>query len=141
MIKLKDDQILKLEKLFRVVFRNIRQEVNKLLGEDINSNEFIVLKTIAHHNAIMASMISKELNVSASHITSVTEVLVKKGYILRQSSRTDRRVVVFVLTESGDSLVKELEKRKSSYLKSKFIHFSDSELEQFIMLFEKLNDS
>lgn len=104
-------QAAELERAFRTVFRTLRQEVNKLMGDEVTSNEFTVLKLIAD-GPKMASAISKELNVSASHITSVTDSLVRKGYMTRSRSENDRRVVELVLTGTGQELVEKLEEKK-----------------------------
>ncbi|MCA1036974.1 MULTISPECIES: MarR family winged helix-turn-helix transcriptional regulator [Bacillus] len=130
-------QAAELERAFRTVFRTLRQEVNKLMGDEVTSNEFTVLKLIAD-GPKMASAISKELNVSASHITSVTDSLVRKGYMTRSRSENDRRVVELVLTGTGKELVEKLEEKKSAYLQAKFRSFTEEELDQLVKLFQKL---
>ncbi|PLR78477.1 MarR family transcriptional regulator [Bacillus sp. V3-13] len=119
----------------------MRQELNNTLGDEVNINEFIVLKTLySSSEPLKASSISKELKVSASHITTVTDSLVKKGFISRIRSEKDRRIVEMALTGAGELLVKALEEKKSDYLRSKFNSFSEQELDHFIRLFRKLND-
>jgi DNA-binding MarR family transcriptional regulator len=136
----KQDQIFHLEKLLRTVFRKMRQEVNSILGSEVSSNEFSVLKILWLSGSQKASDISKELNVSASHITTVTDSLAKKEYITRTRSDRDRRVVELVLTDTGRNLVQTLEEKKSVYLQSKFDKFSEDELRLFITLFQKFQE-
>lgn len=134
---MKQEQLFQLEKLLRTVFRKMRFEINSIIGSEVSSNESIVLKILWLSGSLKASDISKELNVSASHITTVTDSLVKKGYITRTRSDRDRRVVELVLTDIGRNLVQTLEEKKSAYLQSKFDKFSEDELKLFISLFQK----
>ncbi|WP_240620323.1 MarR family winged helix-turn-helix transcriptional regulator [Peribacillus acanthi] len=135
---MKENQIYQLEKLFRTVFRQMRLELNNLYGTELNANEFSVLRFLLLNGNSPASYISKYLNVSASHITSVTDSLANKGYIVRLRSAQDRRLVLISLTEEGKNKVEELEKKKSEFLRSKFDKFTEGELEQFIQLFRRL---
>ncbi|WP_240338372.1 MarR family winged helix-turn-helix transcriptional regulator [Peribacillus alkalitolerans] len=133
-----ENQIYQLEKLFRKVFRQMRFDLNELYGTQLNANEFSVLRFLLLNGNSPASSISKYLNVSASHITSVTDSLVKKGFIIRLRSDQDRRLVLISLTEEGKMKAGELEKKKSEFLRSKFDKFTEEELEQFIQLFRRL---
>ncbi|WP_238533133.1 MarR family winged helix-turn-helix transcriptional regulator [Bacillus methanolicus] len=137
---MKQSQMVELEKLLRTVYRKLRQEINTIIGREVSLNEFMVLKYLYFSDHAKASDLSKELNVSASHITSVTDSLVKKGLIIRRRSDQDRRIVEMVLTDSGKLLVQDLEEKKSAYLQSKFSQFSERELADFIRLFRKLNE-
>jgi DNA-binding MarR family transcriptional regulator len=132
--------MVEVEKLLRTVYRKLRQEMNLIIGREVSLNEFMVLKYLFFTGHAKASDLSNELNVSASHITSVTDSLVKKGLIIRRRSDHDRRIVEMVLTDSGRLLVQDLEEKKSAYLLSKFSRFSDQELSDFIQLFRKLNE-
>lgn len=129
-----------LETLLRTVFRKMRLEINTILGSEVSSNEFIVLKILLLSGPHKATDLAKELHVSASHITTVTDSLVKKGYVMRKRSERDRRVVELLLSEAGRNLVQSLEEKKSAYLQSKFDKFSEDELKVFISFFEKFQE-
>ena len=136
----RQDKVANLEKSFRTVFRKFKYDINILLGDDLSTNEFIVLKFLAQHGPKRVTDISNELAVSASHITVVTDSLVKKEYISRHRPEGDRRVVQITLTEKGRVTLEELEAKKSSYMKSRFHPFTDEELDLFLQLMKKLED-
>jgi DNA-binding MarR family transcriptional regulator len=136
----RQDKVANLEKSFRTVFRKFKYEINNLLGEEISTNEFIVLKFLAQHGPRRVTDISNELVVSASHITVVTDALVKKGFISRHRPEGDRRVVQITLTEKGKATLEELEVKKSAYMKSRFHPFTDVELDSFLRLMKKLEE-
>lgn len=56
------------------------------------------------------------INVPMSTATGIVDRLVNKGYIARQRSETDRRIVVLTLTEEGSRLIKELKDLIYRYL-------------------------
>ncbi|RLQ95249.1 MarR family transcriptional regulator [Falsibacillus albus] len=118
----------------------MRNELRSLMGEYLSTNEFIVLKNI-DDGTVKASDLSKALNVSASHITTITDSLFEKDLISRQRSSSDRRVVFLILTSLGKELIVKIEKRKSEYFKNRFDVLSEMEVEQFITLFKKMDAS
>ena len=135
-----EDKLFELESLFRKVFRNMKNEIRNIMGMYLSPNEFIVLKHMKDC-AVKASDLSKALDVSASHITTITDSLFEKEYITRQRSAQDRRVVHLSLTDSGRELLGKIEKLKSNYFKERFNVWSDSEVDEIINLFNKMNFS
>ncbi|WP_228027693.1 MarR family winged helix-turn-helix transcriptional regulator [Bacillus fonticola] len=119
----------------------MRKEMQRVFGEFASINEFAVLYILDTDGDKKASDLAKMLQVSASHITTVTDSLVQKGYITRRRSQNDRRVVHLSLTEEGTAFLKEVEAKKSAYLQSKFQAFEDAELDTMIHLFEKMSRS
>ena len=134
----RQDTIYELEKSFRTVFRKFKHDINNLLGDNLSSNEFIVIKFLLECGPKRVSDTSNELKVSASHITSVSDSLVKKGFVTRIRSEEDRRVVQIDITEEGKEVIGELEIIKTNYMRSRFDQFSNEELNLFLQLFKKL---
>ncbi|AEH53318.1 transcriptional regulator, TrmB [Heyndrickxia coagulans 2-6] len=99
----------------------------------------MVLKLLSE-SPMRSSDLSKILQVSASHITSVTDSLVEKGLIERKRSNKDRRVVDLILTEKGKSLISQLKETKSQFLKDQLNVFTEEERETLYRLFRKLED-
>ncbi|MBF8418185.1 MarR family winged helix-turn-helix transcriptional regulator [Heyndrickxia coagulans] len=128
-----------LEFIFRRVYRKIKEELHSLLKEHVTLNEFMVLKLLSE-SPMRSSDLSKMLQVSASHITSVTDSLVEKGLIERRRSNKDRRVVDLILTEKGKSLIGRLKEIKSRFLKDQLNVFTEEERETLYRLFRKLED-
>ncbi|WP_026314645.1 MarR family transcriptional regulator [Weizmannia acidiproducens] len=127
-----------LEFIFRKVYRKIKEELNNLLKEYVTTNEFMVLKLLSD-SSMRSSDLSKALQVSASHITSVTDSLVEKGLIERQRSNKDRRVIDLTLTDKGKALIRQLTELKSQFLQDKFDVFTDEERETLYRLFQKFD--
>ncbi|RIW35148.1 MarR family transcriptional regulator [Bacillus salacetis] len=116
----------------------MKQDITKLYGKYLSSGELLVLKYLSEHGAMKASDLSKKMNVSASHITNVTDSLTEKEYMTRIRSSVDRRVVELALTDKGKRILDECLEMKLVYFQKKFDSFSEQELEQMIALFTKL---
>ncbi|WP_075981993.1 MarR family winged helix-turn-helix transcriptional regulator [Bacillus massilinigeriensis] len=137
---MKQEQIFELEQLLRTVYRILKHDIHTIFRKEISQSEFTILKLLSRNQSLKASDLSKILNVSASHITSVTDSLVKKGYLKRKRSEVDRRVVDMIVTDIGKSLIKEFGEKKSEYFYSKLKRFSDDEMAEFVRLLNKLKD-
>lgn len=127
-----------LEMVFRQVYRKLKDKVQKSMRSHVSPNEFIVLKYLLE-GPMRASELSKKLQVSASHITTVTDSLVEKELIERSRSTQDRRVVDLMINDKGTALVRDLIKVKSDLFKETFKVFSQEEIQILINLFKKLD--
>jgi DNA-binding MarR family transcriptional regulator len=127
-----------MEALMRHVYRKLRQEMNEVYDKEMSRNEFFILKTLYEQGSKKSSDLSKMLNVSASHITAVTDSLIEKSWIQRVRSVSDRRIVDLHLTDEGKNTLELFEKKKTDFLLQKFNDFSDQDMENFITLFNKL---
>jgi len=56
------------------------------------------------------------INSPMSTATGIVDRLVKNGYVSRERSETDRRIVILRLTEEGSQLIKKLKNMISGYL-------------------------
>ena len=65
----------------------------------------------------MASQIASEVNVTSSHITAVTDRLVRKGFVERKRSNSDRRIVYLEITEHGREVTENLKLCVKSIIK------------------------
>jgi DNA-binding MarR family transcriptional regulator len=126
-----------LEKTLRTTIRQLQKGMNEILGEDINRSEFFLLKYLQENEKAKVSTISKELNVTASHITTVADSLVKKGLIERERSTTDRRIVEMGLSDRGIELIQQLNEYKTNYLFSTMDELTNDDLQKLISLFNK----
>jgi DNA-binding MarR family transcriptional regulator len=129
----------KVEHSFRLIFRRVQRDLNELFkGNDITSHEFIFLKRLSLEEPIKISDLSKDMNVTASYATAVSERLLKHGYLNRNRSTVDRRIVELTSTPTGSELVERLERRKAAYLQILFSHLSLDDMEMLDHLLEKM---
>jgi len=134
----RQEKMYEMEALMRHVYRKLRQEMNLVYDNEMSRNEFFILKTLFEHGPKKSSDLSKMLSVSASHITAITDSLIEKKWIDRIRSVQDRRIVDIHLTEEGKNTLLLFEKKKTDFLLNKFNEFSEEDIKNFIILFNKL---
>ncbi|MTH52057.1 MarR family transcriptional regulator [Bacillus mangrovi] len=127
-----------MEGLLRKVFRQLRQGVNSILEKEISRNEFFMLKALGD-GPLRASELSRILEVSASHITSMSDSLVEKRLIERKRDLTDRRMLNIAITQKGQDKLQELDEKKTNYLFQRFESLDEEELQTLVGLFKKLD--
>lgn len=127
-----------LEISLRTLIRKLRKELQVVLGETISSGDFFVLKQLREKGPQTVSELAQEMEVSASHITNVTDRLVNKGWVERQRSRRDKRVVELRITNDGETTIRELEEKKRAYFQRRFDGLTTEEIETMTRLFRKL---
>lgn len=123
---------------YRKLNKMTRSHLNELLDTYLPFNEFMVLRLIHEQKHINISQIAEKLSVSASHITSVSEKLIKKGYLIRIRAEDDRRVVYLKLTETGERVKTEVEETITEYFHQKLENVTDEEIIVFNRLLTKL---
>ena len=69
--------------------------------EDITVNDMHIIEAVGLEGRNM-SAIAKSLGITVGSLTTSMNGLVKKGYVLRERSEEDRRVVMISLTEKGE---------------------------------------
>lgn len=94
-----------LNELLVNLFRNVMDtEAKAVITEefkDISNNDMHIIDEIGIEEPRSMSMIAKRLNVTVGTLTTNMNNLEDKGYIVRQRSTQDKRVVLVVLTEKG----------------------------------------
>lgn len=69
--------------------------------KDITNNDMHIMEAVGIEEPRSMSMIAKRLKVTVGTLTTNMNSLEDKGYVLRQRSTQDKRVVLVLLTEKG----------------------------------------
>lgn len=72
--------------------------------KDVTNNDIHVIETVGIGEPKNMSTIAKELKVTVGTLTIAMNGLVKKGYVVRERSEEDRRVVNISLSPKGREL-------------------------------------
>ncbi|MEZ3491226.1 MAG: MarR family transcriptional regulator [Lachnospiraceae bacterium] len=87
------------------LFNNIMDAEEKAIiteeYKDITNNDMHIIEAIGIEEPRRMSDIAKRLNVTMGTLTTNMNSLEDKGYIIRERSKTDKRVVLVVLTPKG----------------------------------------
>ncbi|MEO0234428.1 MAG: MarR family transcriptional regulator [candidate division WOR-3 bacterium] len=102
------EKICYLKKIFKELYLfdyNLKKETK------LTMNEAMVLCTISEKKMDLTQL-SKELYVSKPRMTKITEKLIKKGFLKKLVSETDKREKYLVLTEKGYKKIHEIKDKK-----------------------------
>lgn len=69
--------------------------------KDITNNDMHVIEAVGPGEGNNMSSIARKLNITVGSLTTAMNSLVKKGYVVRERSEEDRRVVLIKLTDKG----------------------------------------
>lgn len=78
----------------------------KSRGLPISMTEMHILEAVENSSNPTMSNVAKRLLITAGTLTTAVNRLVKKGYIYREQSATDRRKIYVKLTETGENVKK-----------------------------------
>ena len=90
-----------LVKLFNDIMDIEEKSIITETFQDITNNDMHVIEAIGLGTPKNMSAIAKQLRVTTGTLTISMNSLVKKGYVKRQRSEQDRRVVYIMLTAKG----------------------------------------
>ena len=99
------DDYKELNEILVRLFRSIMDVEEKAIitreFQDITNNDMHVIEAIGIGTPKNMSSIAKKLSVTVGTLTIAMNSLVKKGYVKRERSEKDRRVVFIQLTNKG----------------------------------------
>ena len=125
------------------LFRDINSiEENAITSQeykDLTNNDMHVINAIGVGTTKNMSSIAKELSVTVGTLTISMNSLVKKGYVLRERGKEDRRVVYISLTERGRAAYVHHARFHKAMIDSISDELTSEEMELLIKTLTKLN--
>ena len=125
------------------LFRDINSIEEKAIAsqeyQDLTNNDMHVINAIGVGTTKNMSSIAKELSVTVGTLTISMNSLVKKGYVLRERGKEDRRVVYISLTERGRAAYVHHARFHKAMIDSISDEMTSEEMELLIKTLTKLN--
>lgn len=128
-----------LVRLFRDVMEIEQRALINQDFKDITNNDLHVIEAIGIGEAKNMSAIAKELSVTMGTLTIVMNSLVKKGYVVRERGKADRRIVYISLSEKGRKAYRHHEQFHHEMIESIMNGLGDRETEALVQALMKLN--
>lgn len=128
-----------LVKLFNNVMDIEQKAIVTEKFKDITNNDMHVIDAIGIGQPKNMSAIAKELSVTVGTLTIAVNSLVKKGYVSRRRSETDRRVVYIFLSEKGKRAYEHHARFHRDMIKGVMEELSEEELNVLVKTLQHLN--
>ena len=137
------DDYKELNEILVRLFRSIMDVEEKAIitreFQDITNNDMHVIEAIGTGEPKSMSSVAKALSVTVGTLTISVNSLVKKGYVIRQRSSEDRRVVLIFLSARGKDVFEHHARFHQSMIDGIVKELSQEELEALTRALTKLN--
>jgi DNA-binding MarR family transcriptional regulator len=107
---------------------------------DISVTEIHTIEAIGMYKTRTMTEVACDLSITLGTLTAAINNLVKKGYVERKRSETDRRIVNIQLTKKGKLAYRVHEKFHEEMVKATIEGLKEEEEEILIKSLEKLNE-
>lgn len=129
-----------LVKLFNDVMDMEAEAVITEEFKDITNNDMHIIEAIGIEDPRNMSVIAQRLHVTVSTLTTNMNGLEKKGYIRRERSCEDKRVVYVILTEKGRKAFYHHRDFHKNMIKAIVKDLSEQEMETLYRCLENINN-
>ena len=106
---------------------------------DISITEIHTVEAVGLYGSKTMSEVAMELGITMGTLTTAVDKLIKKGYLERSRSSTDRRIVNVRLTNRGKLAYRIHEKFHLDMVKAIMMDFTPQEEEVLLTALSKLN--
>lgn len=106
--------------------------------EGICLSDFMVLEVLLHKGPLSISALGEKVLLANASMTAAVDRLAEQGYVVRQSSESDRRSKVVALTREGRRFISELYRRHAQSIEIVMSPLSQKEKDQLRSLLKKL---
>ena len=107
----------------------------------VSKTELLAMLIVDRYGEVIMSQISDYINAPLSTTTGLVNRLVKNGYLQRERSDEDRRIVAIRLTDQGKSMMTEVKESIGSYLERINTVLSAEERQALFQIFMKIVDA
>ena len=107
--------------------------------KDLTNNDIHVISAIGMNCKKNMSMIAKELAVTIGTLTISINSLVRKGYVIKERSKKDKRVVLVKLSQRGKEAFIKYEEFHDEMVKSMLENLDDIESDTLMSALQKIN--
>lgn len=126
--------------LIPVLNKKLLRENELYKLDDLYPSHVQILLLLSKKKQMTMSEISREIHVINSNLTPLVDKLIKLGYLKRQPSKKDRRVVHISLTANGKKQVEKHRIYACQYLTEQLETMEDSQLEALEDHLKAIND-
>ncbi|TCP58222.1 DNA-binding MarR family transcriptional regulator [Tumebacillus sp. BK434] len=127
------------EQLLRL-FRKLSAEYRHELNRDLSGPQVQVLEALDRNGPLKVSDLAERLYVTVGAITLLADRLNKGGYLTRERSEKDRRVVMLAITEPGRELLDQAKVIRKRLFTKYFGILSEEDTADLIRVLTKITE-
>ncbi len=132
------ERLAEFEDLFRQLKRRADQQWGKHLEQGLNYSQAVIIKNLKQNGAQKVSDLAEKLSMTPGAITGIADKLISSGYIIRNRSEEDRRVVFLELSPKGEEIIQSLRKQMGDLFKQLFSGISEEDIGHLIRIYKQI---
>lgn len=126
-------------KIFPRLMRAVSKESSdELIRGEITIPQMILLQILLEKNMCTMSNIAKDMGITTSAVTGLTDRLIRSKLITRTRGIKDRRIVIVSLTEKGKDLIKRIFNQRQQMMRRVLSVLTPKEREIYLSLIKKI---
>ena len=105
----------------------------------LTPEQFILIDLLWNQGSMSQQQLADQMKKDKNSVTKLVDALERKGFVVREQNRQDRRSNTLVLTEKAEGLKHGAKQKGISILDEMLVGISEEELRSFLMILHKLN--
>ena len=105
----------------------------------LTPEQFILIDLLWNQGSMSQQQLADQMQKDKNSVTKLVDALERKGFVVREQNRQDRRSNTLVLTEKAQGLKHGAKQKGISILDEMIIGISEDELRSFLVILHKLN--
>ena len=105
----------------------------------LTPEQFILIDLLWNQGSMSQQQLADQMQKDKNSVTKLVDALERKGFVVREQNRKDRRSNTLVLTEKAEGLKYGAKQKGISILDEMLIGISEDELRSFLVILHKLN--
>lgn len=127
-----------LRKMKKIMFLLKQNADNEFKKVNLTEPQGMLIRCLAHNGEMRISDLSKKLDLSNSTVSGIVDRLEKNGFVKRERSKEDRRVVNISLNKDYKNITKNFLKKIHNKLEGMMCKESEEDLLAILNALEKL---
>ena len=105
----------------------------------LTPEQFILIDLLWNQGSMSQQQLADQMQKDKNSVTKLVDALDRKGFVVREQNRQDRRSNTLVLTEKAEGLKHGAKQKGISILDEMLVGISEEELRSFLVTLHKLN--
>ena len=105
----------------------------------LTPEQFILIDLLWNQGSMSQQQLADQMQKDKNSVTKLVDALERKGFVVREQNRQDRRSNTLILTEKAEGLKQGAKQKGISILDEMLIGISEEELRSFLVTLGKLN--
>ena len=105
----------------------------------LTPEQFILIDLLWNQGSMSQQQLADQMQKDKNSVTKLVDALERKGFVVREQNRQDRRSNTLVLTEKAEGLKHGAKQKGISILDEMLVGISEEELRSFLVTLHKLN--